>query len=94
MLTFYATDHTRQILGPGVALAEYGGMMLLFPPRDYPDPWCDRRLDFARTLEERLLAGALLHSRERHVVLVCASPPLASWRRLHAGMARSCCPFR
>ena len=82
MLSFFATDPHTNIIGPGVAVCEYGGALLMYPPRNFPDIWTDPRLDFADTLEERLLAGALFHSQERHVVVVCAKPPCASWRRL------------
>ncbi|CAN5892074.1 hypothetical protein BH23PLA1_BH23PLA1_43950 [soil metagenome] len=81
-LAFFATDHLQDLIGPGIARAEYGGAFFLFPPRPILDIWEDPRLDFADTLEERLLAGALLHSRERHVALVSPKPPPASWRRL------------
>ncbi len=81
-LAFYATNHMKTLIGPGVAQAEYGGAFFLFPPRPIPDIWVDPRLDFADTLEERLLAGAFLHSRERHVAVVSPRPPSASWRRL------------
>jgi hypothetical protein len=81
-LAFYATDHMANLVGPGIAQADYGGALFLFPPRPIPDIWTDPRLDFADTLEERLLAGAFLHSRERHVAVVSPRPPLASWRRL------------
>jgi hypothetical protein len=81
-LAFYATNHMKAMIGPGIAQAEYGGAFFLFPPRPIPDIWIDPRLDFADTLEERLLAGAFLHSRERHVAVVSPRPPSASWRRL------------
>jgi hypothetical protein len=81
-LAFYATDHMKNLVGPGVAQAEYGGAMFLFPPRPIPDVWGDPRLDFADTLEERLLAAAFAHSRERHVALVSPKPPPSAWRRL------------
>ena len=81
-LAFYGTDAMKNFVGPGIAQAEYGGAMFLFPPRPIPDVWEDPRLDFADTLEERLLAAAFLHSRERHVAVVCPKPPSASWRRL------------
>jgi hypothetical protein len=87
-LVFYATDPLRDLVGPGIARAEYGGALFLFPPRPIPDVWTDRRLDFTDTLEERLLAGALLHGRERHVALVSPKPPPASWRRLAARFGR------
>jgi hypothetical protein len=81
-LAFYATDHVQNLIGPGIAQAEYGGACFLFPPRSIPDIWVDRRLDFADTLEERLLAGAFLHTTERHVAVVSPNPPAAAWRRL------------
>jgi len=81
-LAFYATDPLKNLVGPGIAQAEYGGAMFLFPPRPIPDVWTDPRLDFAETLEERLLAGAFLHSRDRHVAVVSPRIPPASWGRL------------
>jgi hypothetical protein len=81
-LAFFATDPMKNLIGPGIAQAEYGGALFLFPPRPIPDIWTDRRLDFTDTLEERLLAAAFLHSHDRHVAVVGARPPSAAWRRL------------
>jgi len=81
-LAFYATDHMTNLVGPGVAQAEYGGAMFLFPPRPIPDIWTDRRFRATTTLEERLLAAAFAHSKERHVAVVSPKPPATSWRRL------------
>jgi hypothetical protein len=81
-LAFFATDHMTNMVGPGIAQAEYGGALFLFPPRHIPDIWTDHRLDFTESLEERLLAGAFLHSKERHVAVVSPCPPRGSWRRL------------
>ena len=81
-LAFYATDPMLDLVGPGIARGDYGGALFLFPPRALPDLWSDPRLDFADTLETRLLAGAFLHSRERHVAVVSPGPPPAPWRRL------------
>lgn len=81
-LAFFATDHMRNLIGPGIAQAQYGGAFFLFPPRPIPDIWTDPRLQFTPTLEERLLAGAFLHSKERHVAVVSPMLPPASWRRL------------
>lgn len=92
-LAFYATDHMKNMIGPGIAQAEYGGAFFLFPPRAIPDIWEDRRLNFVDTLEERLLAAAFLHSKERHVAVVSARPPLASWRRLARRYGRKIVPL-
>ena len=72
----------KNLVGPGIAQAEYGGALFIFPPRPIPDVWTDPRLDFTDTLEERLLAAAFLHSRDRHVAVVSPKLPPASWRRL------------
>jgi hypothetical protein len=92
-LAFYATDHMKNLIGPGIAQAEYGGAFFLFPPRPIPDIWEDPRLDFVETLEERLLAAAFLHSKERHVAVVSPRPPLASWRRLARRYGRKIVPL-
>ena len=42
----------------------------------------DPRLDFADTMEERILAAACLHSRCKHVALLSTLPPSTGWRRL------------
>jgi hypothetical protein len=87
-LGFFATDPMQNLIGPGIAQAEYGGAMFLFPPRWIPEIWTDRGLAFTTTLEERLLAAAFLHSKERHVAVVSPRPPLASWRRLARRLGR------
>ena len=57
--------------------------MFLFPPVMIPDIWTDPRLDFATTLEERLLAAACLHSDCPQMALsVQLYPPGAGWRKL------------
>lgn len=81
-LSFFATDHMQNMIGPGIAQAEYGGAYFLFPPRPIPEIWTDPRFDFATTLEERLLAAAMYHTRERHVAVVSPGPPNAAWRRI------------
>lgn len=81
-LAFFATDYRRELVGPGIGLANYGGAMFLYPPRAIPNIWTDRRLDFAETLEERLLAAACLYSRSRQIALLSPLPPGGGWRRL------------
>ena len=81
-LSFFATSFQEELVGPGIAMATYGGAMFLFPPRPVRDVWKDSRFDFADTLEERLLAAACHHSTERHIAILSASAPGAGWRRL------------
>ena len=80
-LCFFATNFMDNVIGPGIGQAVYGGCFLLCPPRPIPDVWQDPRFSDARSAEERLLAGALCHSREKRVVVVAPHPPLARWRR-------------
>lgn len=81
-LSLFASDFQSELVGPGIGLAKYGGAMFLFPPRDIIDVWHDPRLEFTDTLEERLLAGACLHSNENHIAVLSHLPPGAGWRRL------------
>lgn len=83
-LAFFATDFGKEMVGPGIALATYGGAMFLFPPVHIRDIWRDPRLDFAETLEERLLAAACLYSSCPHIALLSSAPPGAGWRKLAA----------
>jgi len=81
-LSLFATNFVEEMVGPGIALARYGGCMFLFPPRPIPDIWRDPQFDFADTLEERLLAAGLQYSNEKHIALLSHQPPGAGWRRL------------
>ncbi len=81
-LAFYATDFSEQPVGPGICLGTYGGALFLYPPIAIPDIWGDPRLDFATTMEERLLGAACLHSECPHIALVCAGQPGQAWKQL------------
>ena len=81
-LAFFASDFSKDLVGPGIALASYGGALFLYPPFAIPDVWHDRTLDFTETLEERLLAAACRYSACPHIALLSAAPPGAGWRRL------------
>jgi len=81
-LAFYATDFTQQPVGPGICLGNYGGALFIYPPVAIPDIWQDPRLDFATTLEERLLGAACLHSNCKHIALLSSAPPGHAWRRI------------
>ena len=69
-------------MGPGSPRPNTAGHCSSSRPEPIPDIWTDPRLDFADTLEERLLAAAFLHSQDRHVAVVSPGRPAASWRRL------------
>jgi hypothetical protein len=81
-LAFFAIPFAQEILGPGVAVSTYGGAMFLYPPRPIEDIWSDPRLDFADTLEQRLVAAACLHAEARHVALLSPAAPGLALRQI------------
>lgn len=81
-LCFFATNYMDNMVGPGIGQATYGGCMMIFPPRPILNIWEDPRIFMAKTLEEKLLEAAFLHSRERHVTVVSPGLPKADWRRM------------
>jgi len=81
-LAFFASDFSQEMVGPGIALASYGGALFLFPPVLIPDIWTDARLDVAEDLEERLIAAGCLHSQQRHIALLSPKAPGSRWRRI------------
>jgi hypothetical protein len=92
-LSFYATPFAANMIGPGIGEACYGGALFLFPPRLIPDIWENPALDFATSLEERLLAGACAHSREPHVAVVSPVPLKSVWRKIAHRFGRKLVPI-
>lgn len=88
-MAFYATDPFSHIVGPGIGRAEYGGFLMVLPPRRMYDVWSDPDYDFAQTKSERLLMAALDYSVERHVVYAAARPPRSAFRTIAANFGRS-----
>jgi hypothetical protein len=87
-LAFYATPFIENMVGPGVGLSKYGGCLFIYPPRLIHDIWTDPGLEAAHNIEDRLVAAALMHSRERNVVLVSPRPPRGRWRLLARRLRR------
>ncbi|MFM8574169.1 MAG: hypothetical protein ACKOAU_21410 [Pirellula sp.] len=81
-LAFFATPFQKKMIGPGIGMSTYGGSMFIYPPRPIADIWQDPRLDFADTLEQRLVAAACLHSESRHVALLSPTPPGIALKRI------------
>ncbi|MFG0260985.1 MAG: hypothetical protein ACF788_01140 [Novipirellula sp. JB048] len=81
-LALFATHYQEEMVGPGIGLSVYGGALFLYPPITIPDIWIDPRIDYAETLEERLIAAACLHSRGREIALLSPLPPGPGWQRL------------
>ncbi len=81
-LALFATNFQADMVGPGIGLAKYGGACFLFPPRPIEDVWSDPRLDFADTMEERLLGAACINAHEKHIAILSEQPPGLAWRRI------------
>lgn len=92
-LCFYATPFLENMIGPGIGQSQYGGTFFQFPPRPIPNVWEDPRLDFAQSLEDRLIAGAALHSSEKHIAVVSPIPPLARWKKIARKYDRKLIPI-
>ena len=81
-LAFFATDYRKNVVGPGIAQALYGGCMMIFPPMHIGDIWREPFFDKADTMEERLLMACCFYAREKHVALLSPGPPGAAWRKI------------
>lgn len=87
-LTFYGTDPFDDMIGPGVARCCYGGLSLLFPPRNIPSAFELTEDSPLKKLSHRLVFGALLFTRERSVAYVSAKKPDIYLRRLASKMKK------
>lgn len=87
-MAYYSTQPFDHIVGPGIGRAEYGGFLMVLPPRRLIDVWTDPDYDFAESKPERLLMAALDYSLERHVVYVAAKPPRSIFRSIAAHLNR------
>ncbi len=74
-LSFYATDPFADLIGPGIARSQYGGLALLFPPRSIPNIFELPAVFDLRNCAERLAYGGLLFSQEKSVAYVSAKKP-------------------
>lgn len=87
-MAFYSTEPFEHIVGPGIGRAEYGGFLMVLPPRRMMDVWTDRDYRSAETKPERLLLAGLDYSVHRHVVYVAAKPPRSIFRSIAAQLNR------
>ena len=81
-LAFYASDYTKDIVGPGIARAVYGGQLFLRSRHPIRDIWTDPELSEAETDDERLLLAAAQRSDERFIAYVARTPPSARLKAL------------
>lgn len=83
-LAFFATNPSKEPVGPGIRLATYGGAMFIFPSIYMPEIWQNPRFDFVDTLEERLVAATCAYATCPHVAILCHTPPGSGWKKLAA----------
>jgi len=88
-MAFYSTSPFDHMVGPGIGRAEYGGLLMVLPPRRMYDVWSDPDYEMAENKPERLLLAALDYSVERHVLYVAAKPPRSIFRSVAAHLGRS-----
>jgi hypothetical protein len=74
-MSLYSTEPGAQLVGPGVARCEYGGLLLTLPPGRMFHVWEDPFFDAALSKPERLLLAGIDYSLEKLIVYVAAKPP-------------------
>ncbi len=87
-MAFYSTQPFEHVVGPGIGRAEYGGCLMVLPPRRMVDVWTDPDYRSAETKPERLLLAGLDYSVHRNVVYVAAKPPRSIFRSIAAQLNR------
>ena len=85
-LCFYATDYKKDIIGPGIGRAKYGGSMFLFPPLQISDIFLDPKFKQARNSMEHLVAAAIYYSRNQYLAYVSHRKPTL-WMKREAAKA-------
>lgn len=71
----FATDLTKNVVGPGISRCEYGGFMMTYPPRRVFDIWSDPDYSECRSKAEVLLMAAIDYAKKPIVVYVAEKPP-------------------
>lgn len=87
-MAFYATPPEDHVVGPGICRCEYGGFLMISPPRRLFDVWKDPDYRSFRRKSEVLLAAGIDYSLERQVIYVAPKPPRSYMRTLAERMLR------
>jgi hypothetical protein len=77
-MAFYATFPEDNIIGPGIARIELGGLVSIYPPRQIPDVWRYFSIFQERhkyTKQEILLLTAIYFSPEKYIPFVSNDEP-------------------
>jgi hypothetical protein len=83
-LSFYSTNPFDDLIGPGVARSVYGGLALLFPPRDVPNIFRCAEAASVTGCAAQLTAGSLMFAKEKNVAFLSAKTPTLQMRNLAA----------
>lgn len=84
-MAFYATRPEENLIGPGIARIELGGVVSIFPPKHIPEIWSYYRQypdPLKRT--EILLLAAIDFSEEKFIPCIAINPPSRRMERLAA----------
>lgn len=75
-MAFYATFPEENIIGPGIARIELGGLVTIFPAKRIPDIW-SYFYQYLATMKkyEILLLAALVFSDEKFIPYIANAPP-------------------
>ncbi|MEX2684038.1 MAG: hypothetical protein Q6373_020885 [Candidatus Sigynarchaeota archaeon] len=84
-MAFYATFPEENLIGPGIARIELGGLVSIFPPRHVPDIWRLYDENFTSLKKHEILViAAMDFSEEKFIPYVAANPPSRHMERLAA----------
>lgn len=88
-LTFYSTGPFEDLIGPGVARCKYGGLSLLFPPRQIPCAFELTRNSSIKKLSHRLMYGAFLFSNENSIAYIATKKPDIQLKKMASRMKKN-----
>ncbi|NCF71337.1 MAG: hypothetical protein GWP59_06525 [Chlamydiales bacterium] len=74
-MAFYATHLQAKVIGPGISRCEYGGFIMIYPPRRLHNPWQDPDYCECQSKSELLLLAAIDYSIEPLISYLAPSPP-------------------
>nr|MDO8085729.1 hypothetical protein [Candidatus Sigynarchaeum springense]MDO8119296.1 hypothetical protein [Candidatus Sigynarchaeota archaeon] len=84
-MAFYATFPEENLIGPGIARIELGGLVSIFPPRHVPDIWRFYNENVTSLKKHEILVlAAMDFSEEKYIPYVAANPPSRRMERLAA----------
>jgi hypothetical protein len=83
-LSFYSTNPFDDLIGPGVARSVYGGLALLFPPRNVPNIFRCAEAAGVNGCAAQMTAGSMMFAKEKNVAFLAAKAPSLRMRTLAA----------